>query len=156
MSDPASSDAEVKAAGGVVWRPAPDGGEGIEVLIVHRPRYDDWSLPKGKLDPGEGFEDAAVREIAEETGVHGRLGTALGEVRYTDRRGRPKVVRWWAVEVDRVSTRTAGEDEVDEVRWVPLGEVDDLLTYATDAAVLDRFRATAPDDGSHPSAGDTV
>ena len=64
--------AEVKASGGVVWRPAPDGGQ--ELVIVHRPRYDDWSLPKGKLDSGESWEDAALREVEEEVGLRCRLG----------------------------------------------------------------------------------
>ncbi|CAN5219771.1 NUDIX hydrolase [soil metagenome] len=130
----------VTAAGGVVWRPR-TGPHDVEVLLVHRPRYDDWSLPKGKLDHGETFESAALREIAEETGVHGELGTDLGEVRYTDHRGRPKVVRWWAVRGDAIGT-PEDTDEVDEMRWLTPDEAAALLSYPTDAEVLDRFRAT--------------
>ena len=80
----------MRAAGGVVWRPV---GDGIEVLLVHRPRYDDWSLPKGKLEPGESWEDGARREVEEETGVTGVLGPHLATSTYTDTKGRPKEVR---------------------------------------------------------------
>ncbi len=84
----------VQAAGGVVTRPATLRGS-VEYLVVHRPRYDDWSLPKGKLEPGESFEAAARREIEEETGVQVELGAALPDTEYVDRHGRPKVVRYW-------------------------------------------------------------
>ncbi len=135
---------EVQAAGGVVWRRGPDGG--IEVLVVHRPRYDDWSMPKGKLDPGEDFAAAALREVEEETGVVATLGEDLGEVRYTDHRGRPKVVRWWAMPApdapDAADLAPEDDDEVDELRWVPLADLDDLLSYALDVDVVTRFRAT--------------
>lgn len=138
--DPAAPAADlVRAAGGVVWRTAADGAP--EVLLVHRPRYDDWSLPKGKLDDGESFADAAVREIAEETGVTGDLGPDLGEVRYTDHRGRPKVVRWYALRALAAAAPT-DVDEVDEQRWVDLAAASALLSYPTDVEVLDRFRAT--------------
>jgi 8-oxo-dGTP diphosphatase len=129
--------AEVEAAGGAVWRRA---GDGVEVAVVHRPKYDDWSLPKGKLDAGESFEEAAVREVEEETGVRGELGPSLGEVRYRDHKDRDKLVRWWAMEA-------AGEgdfrpdDEVDELRWVPLDEAPALLTYDFDRDLIERLRA---------------
>src|SRR5205085_2292213 len=87
--------AEVKASGGVVWR---RGERGVEVVVVHRPRYDDWSLPKGKLDPGEGWEQAAVREVLEEVGLRCSLGEELPPAAYTDHKGRAKVVRYWLME----------------------------------------------------------
>ncbi|HUG83821.1 MAG TPA: NUDIX hydrolase [Euzebya sp.] len=138
MSDP-TTPPEVRAAGGVVWRP--HDLDTVHVLLVHRPRYDDWSLPKGKLDDGEDFATAAVREIAEETGVTGHLGPDLGEVRYIDHRGRPKVVRWWALEAVDVGPPD-DTDEVDELRWLPLEAAGRLLTYPTDVEVLGRFRGT--------------
>src|SRR4051812_28786950 len=92
-SGPMHADAdEVRAAGGLVVR---DGA----VAVVHRPRYDDWSLPKGKLDPGESWEEAAVREVEEETGVRARIVAELEPSRYRDRKGRPKIVRWYRMDV---------------------------------------------------------
>src|SRR6478609_1382699 len=88
--------AEVKAAGGVVWRPA---GGTVAIAIAHRPRYDDWSLPKGKLDDGESWEDAALREVHEETGLRATLRDELPSDDYTDPKGRPKTVRWWRMDV---------------------------------------------------------
>ncbi len=117
----------VEAAGGVVLR-------GGHVLLVHRPRYDDWTLPKGKLDRGESFEDAALREVREETGLSCALGDELPATEYRDNKDRPKLVRYWAMEV------TDGEfeanDEVDEVRWVPLADAVAELTYDRDREVL--------------------
>jgi 8-oxo-dGTP diphosphatase len=137
--DGAAADEEVRAAGGVVWRRTAGG---LQVLLVHRPRYDDWSMPKGKLDPGEGFEAAAVREVREETGVTGNLGADLGEVRYTDHHGRPKVVQWWAIEAADQAGGPDDQEEVDELRWVDLAAAPALLSYPLDVEVLNRFRAT--------------
>lgn len=125
---------EVRAAGGVVWRPGPGGDP--EVAVVHRPKYDDWSLPKGKLDAGESWEAAALREVWEEIGLRCALGEEVGEVTYTDPRGRPKRVRYWLM--------AAGEgdfepnDEVDELRWVPGSAVGDALSYAHDVELVAR------------------
>jgi len=130
--------AVVRAAGGVVWRRDPAGRH--EVLLVHRPRYDDWTLPKGKAEPGEDDRACARREVAEETGLECRVGRALGAVRYPDARGRPKVVRYWAMSPERDHGFRPGT-EVDEVRWVGLQEARRLLTYDHDRAVLDRFAA---------------
>jgi 8-oxo-dGTP diphosphatase len=127
------TDAVVRAAGGVVTRRRPDGT--IEVLLVHRPRYDDWSLPKGKLDPGEAAEAAALREVAEETGVRGRLGRELPSVSYVDRHGRPKQVRFWLMTCERTETFRAN-DEVDEVRWCTTGDAVTLLTYDADRRLV--------------------
>jgi 8-oxo-dGTP diphosphatase len=122
-------EAEVKAAGGVVLR---DG----RIAVVHRPRYDDWSLPKGKLDPGEGWEECALREVHEETGLHCTLARELSSTSYTDRKGRAKVVRYWLMDVTAEDTFTP-DDEVDELRWVPPAEAASLLTYPHDAELIE-------------------
>ncbi len=115
---------EVNAAGGVVIR---DG----EVCLVHRPRYDDWSLPKGKLDDGESFEDAALREVWEETGLRCTLRDELSPTFYEDRKRRSKAVRYWLMEPD--GGKFEPNDEVDELRWVAPSEAAELLTYEHDA-----------------------
>jgi 8-oxo-dGTP diphosphatase len=121
----------VRAAGGVVVRG--DGSE-RQVALVHRPRYDDWSLPKGKLLDGEPEEEAAVREVWEETGLRCRLGPEIGAVTYADRFGRPKVVRYWAMSPE--DGIFAPSDEVDELRWASFGDAEELLTYPHDRALL--------------------
>ena len=116
---------QVRAAGGVVVRRGPDGG--VEVAVVHRPRYRDWSLPKGKLDEGEAYEAAALREVEEETGLRCRLVEELEPSLYRDRKDRPKVVRWWLMEPVRGEFRP--NSEVDELRWLAPDEAIELLTY---------------------------
>jgi 8-oxo-(d)GTP phosphatase len=126
-------DAAIQAAGGAVLRPGPDGEH--HVLLVHRPAYDDWTLPKGKLLEGESHESAAVREVEEETGVWAELGEALPMVSYRDRFDRPKEVRYWAMRV--VKERPfAPNAEVDEIRWLSLDEASRLLSYDHDREVL--------------------
>ena len=124
--------AEVRAAGGLVWRD--DEGAGRQVAVVHRPRYDDWSFPKGKLDDGEGFLEAAVREVLEETGLEVAVGAELPETRYRDHKDRPKVVRYWAMEA--IGGSFAPNDEVDELRWLAPTEARALLSYPHDVALL--------------------
>lgn len=118
---------QVRAAGGVVAR------DGL-IALVHRPRYDDWTLPKGKLDAGESFEEAALREIEEETGIRARLVRELPETHY-EVRGRPKVVRYWLMEVESDPGFVAN-DEVDELRWLEPAQASALLTYERDRVVL--------------------
>ena len=123
---------DILAAGVVTFRP------GREVLLVHRPKYDDWSFPKGKLDRGEHATAAAVREVAEETGVHVRLGPPLPLQRYRVARGM-KTVYYWTGRVvgdDDVSHYRPNE-EIDDVRWVPVAEAVDLLTYDFDRQTLE-------------------
>ncbi|HEV2770741.1 MAG TPA: NUDIX hydrolase, partial [Solirubrobacteraceae bacterium] len=105
------------------------------LAVVHRPRYDDWSLPKGKLDAGESWEGCALREVEEETGLRCTLGEPLRTVHYTDRRGRPKEVRYWRMAVDEDRGFTPG-DEVDEVRWLTHEEAEGLVSYARDRALI--------------------
>jgi 8-oxo-dGTP diphosphatase len=126
----------VQAAGGVVWRRSPAG---IEVLLVHRPRYDDWTFPKGKLDAGEDHRSAALREVEEETGLRPSIGPELTWSEYLDGRGRPKVVRWWAM-TPSGGAFVAGH-EVDHVRWVPVVDAPRALTYERDLDVLRSFTA---------------
>jgi 8-oxo-dGTP diphosphatase len=129
MTDPEA--AEVKASGGLVWR---RGERGLEVVLVHRPKYDDWTFPKGKLDPGESWEDAALREVEEETGLRCRLGHELPFAAYTDPKGRAKVVRYWLMEP--LDGAFAPSHEVDEMRWVAAGEARSVLSYDTDRVLL--------------------
>jgi 8-oxo-dGTP diphosphatase len=123
----------IRAAGGIVLR---GDGEAREVAVVHRPRYDDWSFPKGKLMNGEPEEVAAVREVEEETGLRCRLGRVVGAVTYADRHGRPKIVRYWEMTPEAGAFRP--NDEVDDLRWVPLAEAEGVLSYRHDRTLLRR------------------
>ena len=118
------------AAGGLVVR---DDGR---VAVIHRPRYDDWSLPKGKLEEGESFEAGALREVLEETGIEGRITGELDPVSYVDRKGRDKLVRWYRMELDAEPSEFAPNDEVDELRWVTPAEARDLVSYEHDRVLL--------------------
>jgi 8-oxo-dGTP diphosphatase len=147
----------VRAAGGVVWRrvggnPGRDRGSRwrrlarrrdpgeVEVVLIHRPGYDDWSLPKGKPDGDETAEETALREVEEETGMSCRLGPELASTRYVDGKGRDKLVRYWAMTVEQQRDRQP-DDEVDEWRWVELHAAEAMLTYAHDRNVLTSLRA---------------
>ncbi len=134
----------VRAAGGLVWRRADSG---IEIVVVHRPRYDDWSLPKGKAHRGERDEDTALREVAEETGLRCRLGIELDTVRYVTARGEDKVVRWWEMTVEH-DEGFSPDDEVDEIRWVSLAEFDHLGSFDSDRSVVRSFDVPDP-PGTH-------
>ena len=138
----------VAAAGVVVWRRG-EGGH-VEVLLVHRPRYDDWSLPKGKLDPGEEWHDAARREIEEETGALVELGRELTAVAYQAPAG-PKVVRFWEAELTGGGSDPAqaweANHEVDELRWATIDGASALSDRPTDRAVLLSFVRTLSGDG---------
>lgn len=135
----------VEAAGCVVWR---EGEAGIEILLVHRPSpHDDWSLPKGKLDRGEGHRETAVREVHEETGVCGRLGPKLGEVRYDLPDGSHKHVRFWAMHADR-EDGWEPDDEIDDRRWVRLVDHATALTWGSDRRIVSSFVARLDLDGS--------
>jgi phosphohistidine phosphatase SixA/8-oxo-dGTP pyrophosphatase MutT (NUDIX family) len=128
---------EVRAAGGVVRRRA-DGQ--VYTVLVHRPRYDDWSFPKGKLLDGESFEEAAIREVLEETGLGCRFDDELPPSQYIDQEGRKKVVRYWSMEASDGSDLHP-TSEVDEARWLTLAEAREVLSYDRDRAVLDALAA---------------
>jgi 8-oxo-dGTP diphosphatase len=122
----------VRAAGGLVHRPRDD--RGTEVLLIHRPRYDDWSFPKGKAEQGESDEECALREVAEETGLRCELGPELASTAYRDARGRRKRVRYYAMRA--TDGRFEPRREVDEVRWLTLRDAERALTWKRDIAVL--------------------
>lgn len=124
---------EVRAAGGVACRTG-DGGA-LEVLLVHRRQYDDWTLPKGKLEEGETDEECAVREVEEETGLRCHLGVELPSIRWRDRVDRPKVCRYWRMApIDAEAARA--QNEVDAVEWLAVEAAIDRLTYQRDTKVL--------------------
>ena len=134
----------VRAAGGVVWRAA--GRNGVEVLLVHRPRYDDWSLPKGKLKRGEHPIVAACREVHEETAVDASIAARLPTVSYTthiDAQPAPKVVDYWAMRVVAESGFTPGA-EIDAIGWLDVDRALDRLSYRHDGSVLTAFAELPP------------
>lgn len=131
---PKGGQPQVRAAGGVIWR----DDEGTRtVLLVHRPKYGDWTFPKGKLEPGETDEEAARREVLEETGLDCEMGRELPTVRYRDNKGRTKQVRYWEMTV--VGGRFEANEEVDAIEWLDLKPARKRLTYDHDADVLDAF-----------------
>jgi len=125
----------IRAAGGVLWRPP---AQEIEIAVVHRPRYDDWSLPKGKLNPGEHFLLGAVREVREETGLTVRVGRRLTTTSY-EVAGEPKEVDYWAMEV--VGGQFVPGDEVDQLRWLAPAAAKSVLSSPHDANVIDALMA---------------
>jgi 8-oxo-dGTP pyrophosphatase MutT (NUDIX family) len=128
----------VRAAGGVLWRRDADGQ--LEVLLIHRPRYNDWSLPKGKCDAGESDEDCGTREVLEETGIRVQLEEELPEVRYRDHKGRPKVVRYWRMRPVETPEQFVPNDEVDQIAWLPLPQALSRLTYDHDRELITALR----------------
>ncbi|WP_053206165.1 NUDIX hydrolase [Jiangella muralis] len=126
----------VLAAGAVLWRAQPDSPDGrVELCLVHRPRYDDWSLPKGKLEPGESLLACAVREVFEETGHRVTLGRPLPQQHYPVA-GRPKTVHYWLAEADPHAAPRLPDHEVDEVVFLPAGEAVRRLTHERDAELV--------------------
>jgi 8-oxo-dGTP diphosphatase len=146
----AVSDPVVRAAGAVLWRVA-DGSSAVEVALVHRPRYDDWSLPKGKLDAGEHPLVAGCREVVEETGVQPAIGPRLPTVSYQVAGADgpvPKTVDYWAMRAISDGRDFEPNHEVDAIRWLPLAEARELLTYQHDRPVLDAFAGLPPVTGT--------
>jgi 8-oxo-dGTP diphosphatase len=121
----------VRAAGGLVVRR--ELGQ-LQIALVHRPVHQDWSYPKGKLEEGESFEDAAQREVLEETGLMCRLLRFIGHTEYTDRKGRPKVVAYWVMAAE-AGTFVVNE-EVDELKWMDATAAGDTLSYERDRELL--------------------
>jgi 8-oxo-dGTP diphosphatase len=136
-----SEPTQVRAAGGVV---VSDG----RIALIHRPKYDDWTLPKGKLEPGESWEEAALREVREETGVPCRLLEELPPIAYRDSRGRPKTVRYWRMEPAGEAGEIDGS-EVDELRWVAPDEALAMLTYERDRDLVAAALAPRGRGGGH-------
>lgn len=124
--------APIRASGGIVVRRT---NGGVEVVLIHRPSYDDWTFPKGKCFPGERERQTAVREVEEETGLACRIDRAVGRIRYRDGKNRPKIVTYWLMTplggVFRPSL------EVDEMRWLPIEQARELLTYGHDRSLLE-------------------
>ncbi|MGO9559219.1 MAG: NUDIX hydrolase [Acidimicrobiales bacterium] len=132
MSESRPPETVVRAAGGIVLRASATGG--WEAALIHRPEQGDWTLPKGKLEPGETAAECALREVREETGLECTLGRFVGQVEYRDRRGRPKVVEYWLMQPHGGDFAPSGE--VDELRWVGVSDASALLSYPHDAELL--------------------
>ena len=141
MTDP------ILAAGAVLWRPAANGIEAgpIEICVVHRPAYDDWSLPKGKLEDGEHPLLAGLREVLEETGLRGDPGLRLPDVSYTLPDGTPKTVQFWAMRAGgAAAVPIADPTEVDEIAWLTPAQAARRLSYSADADLVARVAALPP------------
>ena len=138
------ADQLIRAAGGVPWRPAPAGRGEPEVLLVHRTKYDDWSLPKGKQEPGEQLPVTAVREVREESGARITLGRRLLPVRY-QAGGQPKRVDYWAARVTAVDDGAVPNHEADRAEWLPASLAAERASYSHDIAVLEDFATESPD-----------
>jgi len=144
----------IRAAGGVIFTQT-DTGEN-QVLLVHRPAYDDWTFPKGKLQKGESIDECALREVQEETGFACELIRELSGTTYIDRRGRPKTVRYWEMKI--VSGKFEATKEVDKSRWLSFSEAANVLSYPHDLDLLDELATAEMDNESlllirHASAG---
>lgn len=126
----------IEAAGGVLWRPTRKGH--IDILVIHRPRHGDWSLPKGKLRPDESALACALREVREETGLWCDVGEELPQALYRDRKGRSKRVRYWAMQEQTGEFQP--NREVDAIRWIRIDRSADLLTYDHDHIVVAGLR----------------
>ncbi|HEX3965916.1 MAG TPA: NUDIX hydrolase [Trebonia sp.] len=131
----------IRAAGAVAWRPGPDGDE---VLLVHRTKYDDWSVPKGKQEPDEPLPLTATREVLEETGAVITLGRRLAPVRYKVN-GSPKRVDFWAAQVTAMDDAAVPNAEVDKIAWLPVAAALRRVSYKQDVAVLTDFAAGIAD-----------
>jgi 8-oxo-dGTP pyrophosphatase MutT (NUDIX family) len=134
---PVEESPTILAAGGAVVRGNPQ--QGYEVVLVHRPKYDDWSWPKGKCDPNESLTDCAIREVQEETGILTEVGPVLCELTYPDPLDRPKRVTYFFLSIITIDDHPA-DDEIDELAWVSLDEVDRRLTNPADAEVTQALR----------------
>jgi 8-oxo-dGTP pyrophosphatase MutT (NUDIX family) len=130
----------VRAAGGVITRAGAEGEP--ELLVVHRPKYDDWTLPKGKAEPGEPDEECALREVEEETGLVCELGPEVAVSEYEDAAGRPKRVRYFQM-TPQEGAEAAPQNEIDDVRWLKRQRALDTLSYARDRAIVERLAALA-------------
>jgi 8-oxo-dGTP pyrophosphatase MutT (NUDIX family)/phosphohistidine phosphatase SixA len=141
---PSSSRAPIRAAGCVVWR---YGSQEPEVLVVHRPRWNDWTFPKGKLDPGERPIAAAVREVEEETGLRVWPGPRLRDDHYTVSSGQPKVVSYWCAQPPRLANITGFQPnaEIDQVQWLSVTKARKTLTYPRDVDLLGELLLSAFD-----------
>lgn len=138
MGGEETADGHVRAAGGVIWRPSQWLPGRVDVLLVHRPAYDDWTLPKGKAEHGESDEETARREVEEETGLTVELGPELPSTEYLDRYAKPKRVRYWAM--TPIAGEARGSHEVDVARWLLFERARQMLSYERDQAVLDALR----------------
>jgi 8-oxo-dGTP diphosphatase len=141
MRGPEPRAGEIRAAGAVLWRP---GNQGPEVLLIHRPRYDDWTFPKGKAEPGEHILQTAWREVSEETGIRPVLGRPLPTIHY-QRKDRPKRVDYWAATPAPGPAGDPAPAEVDVVEWLPLAAARERLTFRHDSDLLTELTAGSGD-----------